>query len=295
MRCKVLAVMVIFSAIYGQAMGTAQASEHMPCTIRWTLECDGHGGGGGGGGGGGEPEPPSGPHWGGWEFYGYCDWNLTMFIERVLFDTDGTWATVMEGYNPDDYDGWADPAGRIVQGVCWEPTEAGVAMEGQLVKDSKDLSPPLFNRNPEALGLTGLETWLWYQGETQIEPIELTWTDPVRNLTFVLQGRAWAESITWDMGNGDVATSHMASSWESAAGLGGDMTNPAAAYTFETSAIQAGFADGTYPVTVTLSWTGEWRLFIDDEWSPWTPILPGWADSGTFDYQVTQVRSVLVP
>lgn len=260
-----------------------------PCEIRWTVKCEG------GGGGDDEPSPPSGPYWGGWISYGYCDWTIRILIERDLYDLDGTLATTSEGNDPDALNALSDDDGRIYQQECWEPTEAGEAVEGQLVEDSKDLSPPLFNRNPEALGLTGLETWLWYQGETQIEPIELTWTDPVNALTFELQGRAWAESITWDMGNGDVVTSDIAATWESSVDLGGDMTNPAATYTYETSAIQAGFAEGTYPVTVTLSWAGEWRLFINGAWSAWTPILPGWADSGTFDYEVTQIRSVVVP
>ena len=176
------------------------------------------------------PDPTTGPYWGSWYIDGACDWSGFVLIRRYLRNPDGTPAT-SPPTDPTPWGGFVDSSGRVYQTACWDGAEAEAVVEGELVSGSELLSPPEFTRNPELVGLTGLETWLWFEGATQLPPIALAWTDPATGISHNLEGRAWIESITWDLGNGDAVSTSHAAEFDDAAGLGGSLANPAATYT----------------------------------------------------------------
>ncbi|MFP4555005.1 MAG: hypothetical protein ACLFRT_14250, partial [Actinomycetota bacterium] len=65
------------------------------------------------------------------------------------------------------------------------------------------LPDPSWESDPDGdvgLGLTGLETWLWYSNPTQVGPIEAIWVEPVTGIEFGVRGRGWTESISWNTG-----------------------------------------------------------------------------------------------
>lgn len=173
------------------------------------------------------PDPTTGPYWGSWYIDGACDWSGFVLIRRYLRNPDGTPAT-SPPTDPTPWGGFVDSSGRVYQTACWDGAEAEAVVEGELVSGSELLSPPEFTRNPELVGLTGLETWLWFEGATQLPPIALAWTDPATGISHNLEGRAWIESITWDLGNGDAVSTSHAAEFDDAAGLGGSLANPAA-------------------------------------------------------------------
>jgi hypothetical protein len=96
----------------------------------------------------------------------------------------------------------------------------------------RDLPAPHAGINPRPTGLTGLETWLWYDG-----PHEVAISTGVRG--WIVTGRARVVEMTFDMGEGREVSS----------GTGGSEAEPAARYVYETK--------GDYEVVVTARWEAD--------------------------------------
>lgn len=158
--------------------------------------------------------------------------------------------------------------------------------------DRIDLSAEILERapagapafSPVAEGLTGLDTWLWYEGGTEIPPFRLRFTDPGSGITMELEAWATLEQFTWDMGDGGVVAS-------TRSGSADDLPDTAAAtYLYETK--------GEYTVTFTAGWIGtyRWRQLPGGAWSTPVPFAGNPATvTTTVVYPVVEVRSVLTP
>ena len=143
-------------------------------------------------------------------------------------------------------------------------------------------------------GLTGLPTYLWTSHETQVGPIAATWIDPVTGIAFAVEGRGWTERITWDTGDGTYDA--FAARFDSAPGLGGTATTPAASHVYETTSAARGHADG-YPVALELEWVGEYRTGVSiagaTVWTTWARMSSTLPETFVDTYTVVQVRSSL--
>ncbi|MGH8985043.1 MAG: hypothetical protein ACRDY6_14365, partial [Acidimicrobiia bacterium] len=96
----------------------------------------------------------------------------------------------------------------------------------------RDITRPALGINPRPTGLTGLETWLWYEG-----PSELGVSASIG--AFTVTGTAHLREVTFDMGEGETVT----------ATEPGSATSPAARYVYETK--------GTYEIVVTATWEAD--------------------------------------
>ncbi len=152
-------------------------------------------------------------------------------------------------------------------------------------------SDPGFDKDPAVQGLTGLDTWVWYQADPQVRPFGLEWIDPATGVTVQLEAWAWITDFTWTFGDGGTATTH-AALYEHAPDAAGSHDTPAGTHVYETTSSQAGFPDG-YPVSTQVTWIGEWRWRTGDAWS--IPIPMATTITARFDtiYPVIQIRSVL--
>lgn len=128
---------------------------------------------------------------------------------------------------------------------------------------------PAVGVSPPGDGLTGLETWLWYQGQR-----EVTVTEDVRGYQVV----ATMAPVTFLWETGDARSGHLLSSTQP-----GSAGAAAATWVYETK--------GAYRVFVQAVWDGTWTF-------------TGWGSSssgglatiratGARDYVVNEVRSVL--
>ncbi|MEX1281495.1 MAG: hypothetical protein AB1Z55_12335 [Acidimicrobiia bacterium] len=193
---------------------------------------------------------------------------------------------------PDPPDGSILGRDRIYQLVCSDLPDENLWDE--LVEAIEALPPPVWESSPPEPGITGLETWLWHSGITTAGPVTVTWTDGTSGRTFTLEGRAWVGTIEWDTGDG---TTVRADATDHAAGrsVGGSEGEPAARHTYETSSVEAGRAAG-YPVSLTITWVGEWRWRDGSgPWQSWQPMLST-ADVSTADlFEVVQIVSDLQP
>jgi hypothetical protein len=211
-----------------------------------------------------------------WRLVGACDWSGLLEFRREQR--------------------WTDGSGRVeVEIVCVDPGGGEPVVWGVLVEEIEALSDARWESNPDnavSPGLTGLETWLWYSGETTIGPIEVSWSDPTVGVVFEVEGRAWTATLRWVTGDGgDVST--RAEGFGEAAAVGGSVDDPAGRYVYETSAADAGF-EGGYPVEMSLGWVGEWRTrTVGGSWGPWQPMTNTYLDVFTGSYDVWQIRSVL--
>jgi hypothetical protein len=138
--------------------------------------------------------------------------------------------------------------------------------------------------NPSVDGLTGLDTWLWYQGGTEIPAFTLTFTDPGSGITLEIEAWASIDTFTWDMGDGTVLTTSLPGSADdlpaSAAGI----------HRYEQK--------GDYTITFTVDWNGtyRWRQVPGGSWSAPIPFPGNPATISTsLPYHVSEVRSVLQP
>lgn len=194
------------------------------------LRCRGTDPGGGGGGGG---EPPSGIVWI-YEDQGFQDaclpgenlwwkWELDLRTGETPFNSDRidlTW---------DEY--CAPPAGPA------PPTTPEFTAELERI-----VPPPILVSNPEGIGVAGLETWFWYDTDTQ--PVTLTGTLDIRSfdITYELNAVQWS----WQTGDGTELESTTP---------GSDTNLPASAaatHTYETKAY--------YDVELCVTWTGTWAV-----------------------------------
>jgi hypothetical protein len=138
--------------------------------------------------------------------------------------------------------------------------------------------------NPLVDGLTGLDTWLWYDGGIEIPPFTLTFTDPGSGITMELEAWATLDGFTWDMGDGTVIRS-------TKPGSNTDLPASAAAtHIYERK--------GDYTITFTAGWNGtyRWRQLPGGAWSAPTPFAgnPAVVTTSTA-YHVTEIRSILTP
>jgi hypothetical protein len=132
---------------------------------------------------------------------------------------------------------------------------------------------PVVTLNPAVQGLTGLETWLWYDG-----PAELTVAVSLNGYT--ITGTAVPTSFAWTMGAPDVngTSTHSAD-------VPGNVDDPAARHTYETV--------GTYTITLTVTWTGSFT--VTGNGLPGGPVDLGTTTvDGTLTYPVREARSILV-
>jgi hypothetical protein len=163
---------------------------------------------------------------------------------------------------------------------CVSPLD-GVDLAAEIRRRAPD---GLSIANPLAQGLTGLDTWLWYEGGTDIPPFTLTVDDPGSGIGLEVEAWALLDSFTWDMGDGTVLTSTVP---------GTDRNLPrsaAATHRYERK--------GDYTITFTAGWTGtyRWRRLRGGAWSTPIPFAGNPATITTATpYPVVEIRSVLQP
>ncbi|HEX6313038.1 MAG TPA: PKD domain-containing protein [Acidimicrobiia bacterium] len=132
----------------------------------------------------------------------------------------------------------------------------------------RDITHPVLGINPRPTGLTGLETWLWYEG-----PSELGVSASIGE--FTVTGTAHLREVTFDMGDGEVVT----------ASTPGSATAPAARHIYERK--------GTYDVEITATWEAE--LGLSGPGLPARPTPIGAAVLRSSEaYPVQEVRGLLV-
>jgi len=263
-----------FLAVLVWALTTVSpAAADPPCDLFDDIaRCEG-----GGGGGGGEPDPSEPPYYfEPWVYRGVCDWSDALLYERLKI--------------------WTDGSGLVeVERVCVDPGEGEDEAWDELVEAIEALSDPRWESSPDNAigpGLTGLDTWLWYSGQTQIGPVDATWADPVVGVVFEVQGRAWSGELAWSPGTGDVIDRSV-TTFEEAAEAGGSKADPVETYMYEVSAADAGH-EGGYPVEMSILWVGEWRTrVVGGVWSAWSPMPNTYLDTFNGTYDVWQIRGVL--
>jgi hypothetical protein len=133
----------------------------------------------------------------------------------------------------------------------------------------RQIPPPKIGINPRPTGLTGLDTWLWYEGpaELQVSASIGPWT---------VTGTARVQDVVFEMGDGRTARASEA----------GSEANPAARYVYETK--------GQYRVVATARWGADFVL--TGPGLPPRPTPMGVAVlRSSEDYPVQEVRGLLVP
>jgi hypothetical protein len=133
----------------------------------------------------------------------------------------------------------------------------------------RQIPPPKIGINPRPTGLTGLETWLWYEGpeELQVSTSIGPWT---------VTGTARVQDVVFEMGEGHTATANRA----------GSESDPAARYVYETK--------GEYRIVATARWGADFVL--TGPGLPPRPTPMGVAVlRSSEDYPVQEVRGLLVP
>jgi hypothetical protein len=133
----------------------------------------------------------------------------------------------------------------------------------------RQIPPPKIGINPRPTGLTGLETWLWYEGpeELQVSASIGPWT---------VTGTARVQEVTFEMGEGRTAKADRA----------GSESEPAARYVYETK--------GEYRVVATARWGADFVLTGPGLLPRPTPMGIAVLRSSE-DYPVQEVRGLLVP
>jgi hypothetical protein len=190
----------------------------------------------------------------------------------------------------------AGPAGAVfaADGYVYRTVCVAVAITDDVwVEARRRMAPVELERDPALRGLAGLETWVWYSGQVQVEPFQLDWVDPTSGAVWVLEARAWIGRFGWDFGDGTVAVVP-AGSYDQAPTASGSEDAPAAGHVYETSSGDAGFADG-FPFVFFATWQGEYRWSSDggSSWSAFVPMVNTFTDTAAIAYDVIQVRSVI--
>jgi hypothetical protein len=128
--------------------------------------------------------------------------------------------------------------------------------------------PPGLGVNPPNKGLTGLDTWLWYQGASQVG---VSTGIGVWSIT----GTAYLTSVHYETGDG--------ATYDAGPGSPAD---PAVRHIYQTK--------GTYQLTVTGRWEAD--VVLSGPGLPGAGVPIGTAVlRSTFSYPVVEIRSVLVP
>lgn len=229
---------------------------------------------------------------------GVCpDGSLRVF--RLLYWLDGDlWGEAVSAYDfgwrfgPGDFVPYAPSrsdgspavfaADTLVPDVayCVSPLE-GIDLAAEIVRRAPRGTPV---SNPLTRGLTGLDTWLWYDGGVEIPPFTLTFDDPGSGIRLEVQAWARLETFTWDMGDGTIVTS-------ASPGSDTDLPHSAAAtHRYERK--------GDYTITFTAAWNGtyRWRLLPGGAWSGLIPFAGNPATISTSTpYHVAEIRAILQP
>jgi len=241
----------------------------------------GTGGGGSGGGGGGS----STDYWTGWYLAGACGGGGP--VGDGLVDITTPLVLAVRRHIVD---------GEVVEvdTTCIDLDDAAGAAWAAVAAAIQALPDPRWEASPDGVvapGLTGLDTWLWYGGSTQVGPIDATWVEPVTGLGFGVRGRGWTETITWDLSEATYRVT--APRWDQAAGVGGSPERPAATHVYDTTSRAAGHPAG-YPVELELYWVGEYQVLVPSgAWTAWAPIPSTLTETTPATYPVVQVRSKL--
>jgi hypothetical protein len=149
------------------------------------------------------------------------------------------------------------------------PTIPPVPTIGEIWRAAlRDIPGPRAGINPRPTGLTGLETWLWYEG-----PQELAVSASIGPWT--VTGTAHITEVTFDMGDGEPVT----------ATTPGSEAEPAARFVYEIK--------GTYDIEVTARWTAELVLTGPGLAGRPTPIGSAVLRSSE-RYPVQEVRGLLI-
>ncbi len=278
----------LFSSFFFVGTGVAQAGG--VCDLfPGSAGCEG-GGSGGGGTGATTTTLARSYYWGAWFNSGECSDGDPRYLRYLLWSNGGGYVLPPELPNP--------PVGsilgtdRVYQVTC--PDVRDFDVWEVLETEIEALPPLLWEASPAGQGVTGLESWMWFSGETQVGPVTLSWTDPVTRITFNLEGRAWIGDIKWSTGDGDNPTTY-ALTYQSGAAIGGSEAHPAVTHLYEVSSADSGFEDG-YPVALEVTWTGEWRWReAGGGWTPYRPMLNTASFSTNGTYEVVQIVSVLQP
>jgi hypothetical protein len=165
-----------------------------------------------------------------------------------------------------------NPTDQIALGLgCVNPAvlvQVPTAGEILSIFRSQYIPRPRVLLSPGPRGLTGLETWYWYPGGSNVSV-------GFAARGFAITASARATGFRWLTGDGAVLTS----------GSAGSDTAPAARHVYRTKS--AG-----YPVTLSMVWTGHytWSGFGDSGSGPLGPVT---VTGGTQPYPVAEVRSVL--
>ena len=173
-------------------------------------------------------------------------------------------------------------ADTLVPDVAYCVSPLGGVDLGAEIQRRAPAGEPLIN--PSSRGLTGLDTWLWYEGGTTIPPFTLTVDEPGSGVGLEVEAWAVLESFAWDMGDGTVITSTIP-------GSGEDLPESAAAvHRYERK--------GDYTITFAVGWTGtyRWRQLPGGTWSTPIPFAGNPAVISTsIPYRVVELRSILQP
>jgi hypothetical protein len=150
------------------------------------------------------------------------------------------------------------------------PTVSPVPSIGEIWRAAlRQIPPPKIGINPRPTGLTGLDTWLWYEGpeELQVATSVGPWT---------VTGTARVQDVVFEMGEGRTARADRA----------GSEADPAARYVYETK--------GEYRIVATARWGADFVL--TGPGLPPRPTPMGVAVlRSSEDYPVQEVRGLLVP
>lgn len=241
------------------------------------LVCEDHGGDGGGG--------SSTSYWTSWQIVGACGGAgsgggaiIDLSTGQVLAFRDH----VVDGEVVETQTQCIDLDGS--ETLIWEAVASAV----------RALPDPRWESDPDgsaSLGLTGIETWLWYSNPTRVGPIEAIWVEPVTGIAFGVRGRGWTESISWD--TGEAIYDVFAARWDGAPGMGGALESPAARHVYNTTSTAAGYETG-YPVSLDLLWVGEYQVtVVGGVWTDWARFASTLAETVSDTYEVVEVRSRL--
>ncbi|HZD68686.1 MAG TPA: hypothetical protein VFA45_07150 [Actinomycetes bacterium] len=133
---------------------------------------------------------------------------------------------------------------------------------------SQYIPRPVVRLSPGQRGLTGLATWYWYSGSSDVSV-------GFGVGGFAITASARATNFRWSTGDGSVLTSPTSGSPEA----------PAAQHVYRSKS-------AAYPVSLSMVWTGRytWSGFGDSGSGPLGPVT---VTGESHPYPVTEVRSVL--
>jgi hypothetical protein len=165
-----------------------------------------------------------------------------------------------------------DPSDRVPLGFgCVNPGElvrVPSVEEILSVFRSQHIPSPVLGLSPVERGLTGLSTWYWYPGSSDVSV-----GFGIRG--FAITAAARATLYQWSTGDGVVLQSSRP----------GSEAAPAAEHTYRTKS-------GGYPVSLSMVWAGTytWSGFGDSGSGPLGPVT---VTGNIHPYPVAEVRSVL--